>query len=462
MSFTLVAPVPLVETTTVLPNPKFGDSEATTGELNILRTVNGRRRTYVKSKNRRKLQWDFDLTRNKAMELFEFYRSYNSQKVFVKDHNDRRWEGFIVNNPLEIEMARRGLPTLQGWPVGETCSVTIEFEGTRTEDDLRGAKIFTPQALSQVGPGLDQDVFIDTPLQTFGALVHNWDAFQIVHPNNTRLFTWPDIGPGNNDLIATVGGGFDPAIDRSPTYRQASAIFGSRPTVAFETVHSSLTSQIAAMHTTSNTSLFSSRRGTIFWVLAHTVNVNWPAYINTLDPSIADSISEQSRDAFLQTALDDTSFNTEVEYGVWALENTTGSPDVEQIHISGSSNPLMPINVRFQPADPANELRLATTGIDSVPSLQPVIYTLSRDSDTTLRFRTNGVEREGVTILDMPGYTGIFHVNDQKFVPEFDTRIRGEWGQLLTYSKALKTSELEEVEKFLSLRWGIPLLTVPF
>lgn len=460
MSFILVAPVPLVETTTVLPNPKFGDSEAATGELNILRTVNGRRRTYVKSKNRRKLQWDFDLTRNKAMELFEFYRSYNSKKVFIKDHNDRRWEGFIVSNPLEIEMARRGLPTLQGWLVGETCRVTIEFEGTRTEDDLRGSKIFTPQALSEAG--LDQDVFIDTPLQTFGALVHNWDAFQIVHANNTRLFTWPDIGPGSNDLIATVGGGFDPAIDRSPTYRQASAIFGSRPTIAFETVHSSLTSQIAAMHTTSNTSLFSSRRGTIFWVLAHTVNVNWAAYINTLDPSIADSISDVARDGFLQTALGDTSFNTEVEYGVWALEDTTGSPNVEQIHISGSSSPLMPINVRFQPTDPANELRLATTSIDSIPSLQPVIYTLSRDSDTTLRFRTNGVEREGVTIVDTPGYTGIFHVNDQKFVPEFDTRIRGEWGQLLTYSKALKTPELEEVEKYLSLRWGIPLLTVPF
>lgn len=460
MSFTLVAPVPLVETTTVLPNPKFGDSEATTGELNILRTVNGRRRTYIKSKNRRKLQWDFDLTRNKAMEFLEFYRAYNGKKVFIKDHNDRRWEGFIVSNPFEIEMARRGSPTRQGWPVGETCRVTIEFEGTRTEDDLRGSKIFTPQALSETG--LDQDVFIDIPLQTFGALVHNWDAFQIVHANNTRLFTWPDVGPGNNDLIATVGGGFDPAIDRSPTYRQASAIFGSRPTVAFETVHSSLTSQIAAMHTTSNTSLFSSRRGTIFWVLAHTVNVNWPAYINTLDPSIADSISDVARDAFLQVALGDTSFNTEVEYGVWSLENTTGSPNVEQIHISGSSNPLMPINIRFQPADPVNELRLATTSIDSIPSLQPVIYTLSRDSDTTLRFRTNGIEREGVTILNGAGYTGIFHVNDQKFVPEFDTRIRGEWGQILTYSKALKTSELEEIEKFLSLRWGIPLLTVPF
>lgn len=462
MSFTLVAPVPLVETTTVLPNPKFGDSEAATGELNILRTVTGLRRTYVKSKPRRKLQWDFDLTRNKAIELLEFYRSYHGEKVFIKDHNDRRWEGFIVSNPLEIEMARRGLPTRQGWPVGETCTATIEFEGTRTEDDLRGSKIFTPQALSEVGVGLDQDVFIDIPLQTFGALVHNWDAFQIVHANNTRLFTWPDTGPGNNDLIATVGGGFDPAIDRSPTYRQASAIFGSRPTVAFETVHSSLTSQIAAMHTTSNTSLFSSRRGTIFWVLAHTVNVNWAAYINTLDPSIADSISDVARDGFLQAALDDTSFNTEVEYGVWALEDAAGSPVVEQIHMSGSSNPLMPVNVRFEPSDPAAELRLATTGIDSVPSLQPVIYTLSRDSDTTLRFRVNGVEREGATILNSAGHTGIFHVNDQKFTPEFDTRIRGEWGQLLSYSKALTTANMEEVEKYLSLRWGIPLLTAPF
>ena len=80
MTFTLVAPIPLTETTTVLPNPNFGDQEGATGELNILRTVKGRRRTYVISKDRRKLRWDFTLSRNKAIELFEFYRSYNAER----------------------------------------------------------------------------------------------------------------------------------------------------------------------------------------------------------------------------------------------------------------------------------------------------------------------------------------------------------------------------------------------
>lgn len=426
MSFILSAPVPLIETTTVLPNPKFGDSEGTTGELNILRTVNGRRRTYVKSKGRRKLRWDFNLSRNKALELLEFYRSYNSRSIFVEDHNGRRWVGWITNNPFEIEMARRGVPTRQDWPVGEIATVTIEFEGIRTDADIRATKILTPTALSEINE-MSQGLFVDLPLPTFNALIHNWDAIQITHTDNTLLTVWPDSS-GTNDLIATIGGDFETTIDRSPTYKQTSTIFNSRPVVSFELVQGEFTEQTAAMHTTSNTSFFLNKRGTVFWVFAHTV-----------DP-----------------------FNVANEFGVWSLQNSTLDDLVEQVHMSGSSSLLIPVNNRFQPADSVNDIRLATSTVDNVPASRPFIYTLSRDSATNLRFRTNGVEREGSTISDNPGYNGLFHMNDQKFLPEFNTRISGEWGQFLVYNTALSTPEIESVEKYLSLRWGIPLLTVPF
>lgn len=427
MAFTLTAPVPLIETTTVLPNPKFGDSEGTTGELNILRTVNGRRRTYVKSKGRRKLKWDFNLSRNKALELFEFYRAYNSQSIFVQDHNNRRWVGFIVNNPFEIEMSRRGAPTRQDWPVGEICQVTLEFEGTLTDVDVRNVKTFAPLALTEIDE-MVQNVFVDLPLPTLGSIIHNWDANQIFQADNTILNVWPDSGPSGNDLIGTIGGGFDAIIDRSPTYQQASSILNSRPAVAFELIQGNLITQVAAMHTTSDTTFFPSKRGTVFWVMAHTI-----------DP-----------------------FNVATEFGVWSLQNSTLDDLVEQIHISGSSSPFMPVSARFRPVNVSNDIRLATVNTSNIPSGQPFIYTLSRDSGTNLRFRTNGIERTGAIILDNPGRTGLFHMNDQKFVPDFNSRMTGVWGQFLVYNKALSTTQIESVEKYLSLRWGIPLLTVPF
>lgn len=456
MTFTLVAPIPLTETTTVLPNPNFGDQEGATGELNILRTVKGGRRTYVISKDRRKLRWDFTLSRNKALELFEFYRSYNAERISIEDHNERRWVGVITNNPFEIQMDRRGLPTRQNWPVGELCAVTIEFEGTLVSADPSAAIIFTPDASSPID--LVQDIGIEVPLPTFQTLLHNWDAFQIISSDNAVISTWLDSGPASNDLVGTIGATFDPTIDRSPTYRENSAIFNLRPTVAFEAVQSQLTTSVAAMRTTSETTVFPGRRGTIFWVFAHTVNTNWAAYLESLNPVFSD----ESRQSRLDAALADKSFVTETEFGVWSQQQGTapGPSAVEQVHMAGSSSTLFPVNIRFNP--PASELRLATLDVQPVPSLTPIIYTLSRDTDTNLRFRTNGVEREGATILNNAPYTGTFRVNDQSFIPQFDATIRGEWGQILIYNRRLITSEIIDVERYLSLRWGIPLGSAPF
>ena len=463
MSFRLLSPVPLIETETVLPNPTFGDSENPTVELSILRTINGNRRTYVKTKTsqlpvttigpRRRLSWTFRLTRNKALEVFEFYRAYNSQPIFINDHNNRGWVGWIINNPFEIEMSRRGTPTVQGWPTGETCQVTIEFEGALTVADLRAAKIFTPTAVSDIRDVFTQDIGANVTLPTVGNLRSNWDAQDLVHTDNTVLNTWADSGPENNDLIGVIGGKLDPILDRSPVYRAASPIFNNRPTVAFEAIVSSTSADVAAMRSTSDMYLFLNKKGTMFWVCAHTINDKWGDYLASMT------------DAKLAIAQGDLSFNTPTEYGWWALHNQASqSPtllgiEVEQLNIGGSSNGQMPVSNYFQPVDPAGDPRLATSEVDSIPSLTPQIYMLSRDADTNLRFRINGIEQSGATITDNPGYFGTFYVNEQKYVPTFENRVTAEWGQILSYRKRLSTSEIQEVEKYLSLRWGIPIST---
>ena len=460
----------MTQTTTVLPNPLFGNSEAATGSLNVLRSINGNRRTYVQTKSqkmflattgqRRKLRWDFRLTRNKALEILEFYRAYGASQIFIKDHNDRGWAGWITNNPFEIEASSKGNPGRQDWPVGESCNVSIEFEGQITTEDITQPRTIVKAATSGMGD-LDQDVFLDLPIPTLdNTLRHNWDASQIVQADGSAVNTWTDGGSASNDLVATVGSTFDPAVNRAPVYRSNSAIFNNRPTVAFEYVDGSNQS-VAAMETTSNTEIFPGKRGTVFWVFAHTVNDFWSAYLTAL---ASGGVSSPSAQSALDTALSNRSFATNVEYGVWSLQKSGGLPETaHQVHMSGSSSPYFPLNARFEPANPVLDTRLATDNTNSVPSLTPAIYVVNRDSNSTLRFRTNGIERSGATITTShPAYTGKFHINDQTYAPEFNETIRGEWAQCMVYQKSLTTEQMQTVEQYLSARWGVPLLSVPF
>lgn len=469
MAFQLASPYPLLETVTVLPNPQFGDSEAATGTLEIKRTVTGRRRTYVKSRGgRRKLQWSFKLTRNKALEFLEFYRSYHSQLILVEDHNGRNWLGYIMNNPFEIEMASRGLPSRQGWPVGETCTVEVEFEGMRTQETIEDE---TPMGRSLNAPAfnelnlLRQNTFLEKSLPTFGsALQNNWDAIDGISgvQDNTPLSVWPDSGPANNDLIGRIGGVFNPTIDRTPNYMGSSLVLNSRPSVRFSNVSNGQGSDTAAMVTTSDMSVFPARRGTLFWVMAHTVgNDFYSFYENAIQwpwlyaPGTAD---EQ-----LQLAIENpSSINNATEFGVLGLQDQSGGANVEQVHFSGTLSPFTPVNGRFQPADVANDIRLVTTFQDGVPNMIPHIFCVQRNLDGNIRFRVNGIEREGATILNNPGYFGKFYVNDQPWVPQFNAKIRGEWGQILVYNRALQDLEIEQVEDYLSTRWGIALNQVTF
>jgi hypothetical protein len=96
--------------------------------------IDGTRYTYVKTKGGRcKLQWQFLLTRNKGIELEGFIRAYHASKIRVVDHNGRVWNGNFTNNPFELTTDRKAGPPIQGWPVGATQSITIEFEGIEEE-----------------------------------------------------------------------------------------------------------------------------------------------------------------------------------------------------------------------------------------------------------------------------------------------------------------------------------------
>lgn len=128
--FEISAPYPGLQTTSLLPNPEFSDTESLTDVVVSKRATDGTLYTYVKTKGgRRKMQWSFRLTRNKGLEVRAFLLSYFASRIRVVDHNDRIWVGNFTNNPFEFVTDRKAGPAIQGWPKGETQTITLEFEG---------------------------------------------------------------------------------------------------------------------------------------------------------------------------------------------------------------------------------------------------------------------------------------------------------------------------------------------
>jgi hypothetical protein len=130
MSVRLAAPYPAIEAVTYLPNPEFGDSEGTVNFLDLKRSINSTRYTYVRAKDgRKRLQFRFGLTRMKALELRAFIFAYHSTKISLTDHLGQVWHGYITTNPNEFEStsAIKGTPGTGSVRV----NIQIEFEGTK-------------------------------------------------------------------------------------------------------------------------------------------------------------------------------------------------------------------------------------------------------------------------------------------------------------------------------------------
>ena len=128
--FLLQAPYPSLQTTTVLPNPEFSDSEMLLDTVVRKMAMDGTRYTYIKRKDdRRQLKWSFQLTRNKGLELRGFVYSYFASIIKIIDHRDRVWVGNFTNNPFEFGTIERSMPNIAPMPLGELQSIDIEFEG---------------------------------------------------------------------------------------------------------------------------------------------------------------------------------------------------------------------------------------------------------------------------------------------------------------------------------------------
>jgi len=123
--FFLRAPYPSLQATVTLPSPRWGDSVGNASTLQILRAMDGTRYTYVHAKEgRKRLQWDFTLARNKALELRAFINVYYRTQIQATDSYGETWIGYLTNNPFEYTGSGRAVD----FPGNETMDVTLSFE----------------------------------------------------------------------------------------------------------------------------------------------------------------------------------------------------------------------------------------------------------------------------------------------------------------------------------------------
>lgn len=109
------------QTTTLLPNPQWNDSENIMDDMMIKRQLGGGRFTYIKTKDsRRRLVFNFKLSRLKALELRAFIQTYFASPITLTDHLDQLWIGNFTINPFDFTSTN-----------ADIIEISLEFEGKK-------------------------------------------------------------------------------------------------------------------------------------------------------------------------------------------------------------------------------------------------------------------------------------------------------------------------------------------
>lgn len=121
----LQAPLPNLQTTTVLPSSQFSDSQSPRLKIDMKQSMNGTLYSYVKSNARQKLQYPITLSRMKALELRAFILAYYRAGIRLTNHLNEVWDVKFTANPFEFSGKSRSSD-----PGNEAVDITLEFEGT--------------------------------------------------------------------------------------------------------------------------------------------------------------------------------------------------------------------------------------------------------------------------------------------------------------------------------------------
>lgn len=102
MSVILQAPFDLIQATIFLPSAQLSDPTSPQIKVQINNSMSGSIYSTIKTNNRIKFEWDFDLSHAKARELLNFNEYYNSFKWRVTDWNSNVYYMNCLTNPLQV------------------------------------------------------------------------------------------------------------------------------------------------------------------------------------------------------------------------------------------------------------------------------------------------------------------------------------------------------------------------
>ena len=121
----LYADYPATLAILTLPEAQLGDSTALGDQIQTIRMMDGSIKTHVRKRpNNRTYVLDFDVPREKVIQVQEFIENYLGKKigVFRDDHDD--FVGYLKINPFNYEMQKRAIAAGSN----EIAQITLEFE----------------------------------------------------------------------------------------------------------------------------------------------------------------------------------------------------------------------------------------------------------------------------------------------------------------------------------------------
>ncbi len=113
----LQAPYPNLNTSIVLPDPRFGDTKANNIQLAEKIGIDNTIFTYIKRPGTTRLNFAFEMDIEKAYELINFHNAFKDVRIKLT-FEDEMWDVKCLTNPIEWTETQRGM-----------VEIAIDFSG---------------------------------------------------------------------------------------------------------------------------------------------------------------------------------------------------------------------------------------------------------------------------------------------------------------------------------------------
>ena len=129
MTMILEGPFPGISQALILTSPEHSNTEGKDQSIQLRKSINSTRYTYVKSSNRKRLEFSWtSLGRGKLVEIQEFHKLFAGNHIKLTDFRGDVWDLIFANEP-NLTMQSRSVNS--GAARKESGSISLEFLGVQ-------------------------------------------------------------------------------------------------------------------------------------------------------------------------------------------------------------------------------------------------------------------------------------------------------------------------------------------